>query len=575
MKFFNEKYKIDVDKIVLSRNYNNVINLDLLFKKQNSLNLLFEVLEKNITVFKKEITEETHKDSLTNILDNINKDISVNDLSNNIIQFDQYKQFYNDNENYSNISNQLENILLIEKDIVETDSEIYKLIPKFIYYSDYGNLDSEIYLPDVINKVEKNKAKLRTLSTLFNFVELLPNEIYEMGRSCQNPSETDKKKGTEQTNERQILLSSASSRFTTEFNNWWGQGNYKFKFEADGDYFRIKVSDNLRLEEIELEHRSRGLQWFFSFFLVFLVESAKNHKNTILLLDEPGVTLHPNSQKDLYKFFENLSKKNQLIYTTHSPFMINSNQLDNVYAVYVNEKGKSMVTSDLRSTKNKKQNNSIYPAFAALGLNISDTLLQGCIPVIVEGISDQIYFSALKNSLINKNILKTSKEIVFIPSVGVKGIKSILSLLSCIESSDYPYVIVDGDEAGKNLKKSLEENLYAGNKNRIICVSEYKDNFEVEDLMPRENLIKIIDTYLPKIEDFDDSFSDMVDDKNPICNEIKKYYTTCNLEYDNGCKVEIAKRFKNKMLKNNYNIYDLMDKEQQSFVSSLFEKFVQ
>ncbi len=40
---------------------------------------------------------------------------------------------------------------------------------------------------------------------------------------------------------------------------------------------RIWVSDDKRPEEIELEGRSTGLQWFLSFYLVFLVESADAH----------------------------------------------------------------------------------------------------------------------------------------------------------------------------------------------------------------------------------------------------------------------------------------------------------
>lgn len=132
-----------------------------------------------------------------------------------------------------------------------------------------------------------------------------PEEILEHG---QEKSQTDKEieETAQKKTEREILLESASSSFSDSFNDWWKQGDYKFSFRADGNYFKIWVSDKLRTEIIELESRSAGLQWFFSFYLVFLVESKKSHKNAILLLDEPGVTLHPNAQKDLFKFFEGL-----------------------------------------------------------------------------------------------------------------------------------------------------------------------------------------------------------------------------------------------------------------------------
>src|SRR5204863_8928792 len=106
------------------------------------------------------------------------------------------------------------------------------------------------------------------------------------------------------------------------FINWWQQRNYQIRFQADGKLFCIWVIDSIRPEEIELEGRSAGLQWFLSFFMVFLVERSGAHQNAILLLDGPGVSLHPLAQQDLFAFFNNLSATNQIFYTSHSPFML-------------------------------------------------------------------------------------------------------------------------------------------------------------------------------------------------------------------------------------------------------------
>ncbi len=75
------------------------------------------------------------------------------------------------------------------------------------------------------------------------------------------------------------------------------QGDYTFDFEADGDHFRIWVSDKSRPAKVELEDRSTGLQWFLSFYLVFLVESEQEHRNAILLLDEPGLSPSPSATR--------------------------------------------------------------------------------------------------------------------------------------------------------------------------------------------------------------------------------------------------------------------------------------
>jgi hypothetical protein len=122
------------------------------------------------------------------------------------------------------------------------------------------------------------------------------------------PTEPEIAAIAEKKRERSILLQSAGTDLTTKFKQWWKQGNYRFRFEADGDHFRIWVSDDRRPEEIELESRSTGLQWFLSFYLVFLVESQGGaHQSAILLLDESGLSLHPLAQRDLAEFFNGLA----------------------------------------------------------------------------------------------------------------------------------------------------------------------------------------------------------------------------------------------------------------------------
>ena len=96
--------------------------------------------------------------------------------------------------------------------------------------------------------------------------------------------------------------------------------------------------------EVQLEGRSTGLQWFLSFYLVFLVERADAHDDAILS-DEPGLSLHPLAQRDLSEFFEGLAKDNQLLYTCHSPFLVDADRLNRARKVYVDAAGTSKVGS--------------------------------------------------------------------------------------------------------------------------------------------------------------------------------------------------------------------------------------
>ena len=337
------------------------------------------------------------------------------------------------------------------------------------------------------------------------------------------------------------------------------------------------VSDSARPERLPLEARSTGLQWFFSFYLVFLVESKQKHQNAILLLDEPGVTLHPLAQADLFKFFESLSNKNQLLYTTHSPFMVDSNHLERVRSVYIDENGKTVVSSDLRASEKKKGKNqiqSIYPVNAALGLSVSQTLLVNSLAVLVEGESDQMYLSAMKNLLIAKNKITPLKEIVFIPTGGTKGIKATAGILTGAKDN-LPPIIIDGDKPGLKIKSELESDFYAADKNRIICLSEYSEigHNEIEDMFPKEKMQKIASKFLKHDYPCDDDFEDEELNDAPMCNQIEEYAKKNEIQLQQGWKVKLAVKVKEEILKGRDKVITENDPEFNKFVA-IFERII-
>ena len=339
------------------------------------------------------------------------------------------------------------------------------------------------------------------------------------------------------------MLNSASAKLTTDFKEWWKQGEYRFRLQADGDFFKIWVSDDKRTEEIELERRSTGLQWFLSFYLTFLVESQDAHKGAILLLDEAGLTLHPMAQKDLVVFFENLSKTNQLIHTTHSPFLIDTTHIDRVKVVYSDENGLTVASSDLRASNDKLNEQSIYAVHSALGLTVSDILLQGCQPVIVEGVSDQCYLNAIKLYLIRNKRLNPKNEIIFIPSGGVKGVAGITSIISG-RNGNLPFVILDSDKSGRDAKNKLKSSLYANEGEKLLEIGMYIDlsDSEVEDLIPFSIMEKQIERLFRNVEDAE--FIDTYDNTKPIVPQIENYALTHSIELERGWKVVLAKNIK-------------------------------
>jgi predicted ATP-dependent endonuclease of OLD family len=434
-------------------------------------------------------------------------------------------------------------------------------LPKFVYYSTYGNLDSEIYLPHVIQNMTRKElgareeAKARTLKVLFEFVKLQPKEILELGRDFKDPTNPNRQPNeaeiaaiAEKKKQRSILLQSASTLLTTQFRSWWKQGVYRFRFEADGDHFRIWVSDDKRPEEIELEGRSTGLQWFLSFYLVFLVESADAHEGAILLLDEPGISLHPLAQRDLSAFFDGLAQTNQLIYTSHSPFLVDADRLDRARKVYVDENGTSKVTSDLRANQGDiSQRGAGYAVHAAIGLTVAESILLGCDPVVVEGDSDQHYLSGIKIILIADGRLKPGRELVFPPAGGTKGVKVIASILGG-RDEQLPVALFDSDHQGKATLKSLGEGLYANEKQLLLEVEPFAgmSNSEVEDLIPPDMIVRELDRWQRSAEV---PFGDELKPGQPIVPQIEAWATRHKIELAKpGWKVELAKRVKQRLL---------------------------
>lgn len=432
---------------------------------------------------------------------------------------------------------------------------VLKAIPKFVYYSNYGNLDSEIFLPHAIENMRRTdltgtaEARARTLRVLFEFVGLNPQEIMEMGQELPTHQATEQNVHAiaERKADRQALLHSAMARLSREFKAWWKQGEYDFDFRADGNFFRIYVSDKLRRDPIELENRSTGLQWFLSFYLVFLVESGDAHRDAILLLDEAGHSLHPLAQRDLAAFFANLSQTNQVIHTTQSPFLVDTNHVERVKVVYVDDEGYTVTSENLRANEGTgTQQRSVYAVHAALGLSISDTLLQGCLPVIVEGVSDQIYLNAIKNYLVSTKSISPSREILFVPSGGTKGIKPLTGLLVGREG-DLPSVVMDADQAGRNMHTQLKADLYKSSPKRLIPVSDFISvpDGEIEDLIPFEILAPFLDRML---RDAPDLFADTHNPAVPLVNQVEAFAAAHGITLDPGWKVTLAKGFKGRLL---------------------------
>lgn len=445
------------------------------------------------------------------------------------------------NEKVNCLLNQAEKPSIIEQLNEAVESEL----PVFVYFENYGILDSAVYLPRFLEELrsEPQNSRVRTINAMFKHVNLTADEIANLG---QGEAEQTRLRGYEPDEDmiqrdqkhkelRSIKLDAASNDISKRFSQWFGQRRHTIRYQADGDYFRIWVSDNLRPNvNIELESRSKGFQWFFSFYLLFLVESEEGHKDAVLLLDEPGLHLHPTAQQELLSFFEKLSEDNPLIYTTHSPFLIDGEHIHRVRPVTEDETGHSRISIDGWP----KDRETIFPLQAAAGYAMVRGLFQHEKNVLVEGMADYLYLHSLNLRCRALGRQGLPDDIYITPCGGTKYVGHIASLF--LGQEVRPVVLLDGDDAGRARRDSLMRELYAKNEKAVLMLGDVLDQeeCEIEDVIGEETILATLSKFVGKTV----SLNQEDRNRGSLVDQIKRVADRDNVELPEGWKPEVARR---------------------------------
>ena len=424
------------------------------------------------------------------------------------------------------------------------DEAIGEELPVFIYFENYGILDSAVYLPRFLEELEESPsgARVRTINAMFKHVGLTAEEITTLGQQRVTAAE---KAGTEVTTAmiqadqkakelRAVKLNSASLDITKRFGEWFGQRRHAIRYSADGDYFRIWVSDDRRPGvDIELESRSKGFQWFFSFYLVFLVESLEGHKDAVLLLDEPGLHLHPTAQQELLTFFENLAEKNPLLYSTHSPFLIDGERIHRVRPVTEDAEGHSRISLDGWP----RDRDTIFPLQAAAGYAMVRGLFRHKKNVLVEGMSEYLYLHSLNLQCRAAGKTSLPEDVYITPCGGTKLVGHLASLF--LGQGVRPVVLLDDDDAGRARQSALMKELYAGYERAVLMLDEVLggDNLSVEDLVGEKAVLSGLKKVLGK------KLSLNADDRQSdgLVEHVKAAAERQGVELPEGWKPEVAR----------------------------------
>ncbi len=346
-------------------------------------------------------------------------------------------------------------------------------LPTFIYMGEYQTFTGSAHLDQVKQRLDQKQPtpEDKTLLTILEMSGLsLEDEI--------------KKASAKDREQRQYDLADGAATLTKLIEGHWGQLKYEVQFGADSNQFFTFVKDQKDRALIRLEERSRGFQWFFSFDLLFMHESKGDFRNCVLLLDEPGLHLHPGGQKDLLLLLDSYARDNTLIYSTHLPFMIDLRHPERIRVVSEKPTG-TVVTDDLTESQPEAK----LTLQAALGISGSQSYLVAQRNLVVEGADDFWLLTELSNLLVRSNQEGLPDDVLLTASGGASEAAYVATFM--IGQKLDVVVLLDTDAAGDLARDNLVKKWltrYKGTESQVLSIGTASGatakEFAIEDLFP-------------------------------------------------------------------------------------------
>ena len=294
--------------------------------------------------------------------------------------------------------------------ILEAVEILRKRIPLPVYYSTYFTVRPRIDLESLASRQQRgdidNEYDFGNLC-LLKFLGFTAQELsdmasgppakpiyYESNQDVRGQHDTAVVEHQRKLDSRQYQLNAASVTLTRDLRRVWGDETLQLRIVADGQYLKVMVVDDLGVE-VELDQRSEGFRWLVSFFVVFRSQAEDDLEGAILLLDEPGLSLHALKQQEFRKTISLLGEDNQIIYSTHSPFMVGSDELD---LVRIAEMKDRTAGTKIHSRLQVDDPRSVFPLQAALGYELAQSMFTQKRNLVCEGVTDMFYLNAVHDA---------------------------------------------------------------------------------------------------------------------------------------------------------------------------------
>ncbi len=435
-------------------------------------------------------------------------------------------------------------------------------LPTFIYMDDFRTFEGSVNLLELQRRKREGRPSEGdgTFQIILAQSGLDLDELVELGQS----------KRQEDIERRQYDVADGATTLTNTLKDRFQQREYRVQFGLDGTHFLTFVMGENDESPIQLEERSKGFQWFFSFDLLFMHESQGTFEGCVLLIDEPGLHLHPDAQQDLLRRLEAYAEKNTLIYTTHLPFLLDMEHPERLRMLKESPTG-TTITRDL--TESSHDGKLVLQA--ALGMSARQSYLVAERNLLVEGVDDYWVLSALSN-LFKKHDLHGLPEDVFITPCG--GASELVYIATFMIGQELDVVaLLDGDKAGKDAKGKLVFNWltrYNSTSKAEVWLLEdvLGDGFlsggAIEDLFPEVFLRGVIhEAYLGGTNLAVDEVD--LPSGGSMWSRIKRYRESLGQDKPDN-KGPFAKRLRRKL--ENLDSLDELPEETQNCAKRLFAK---
>ena len=371
-------------------------------------------------------------------------------------------------------------------------------VPKFLYFDEYYQMKGRDNV-DALKQRVANEALKNSDHPLLGLIALAGLDLDQLT----NPRKTEA---------LIAKLEAAENRLTGKVLSYWSQNRHlRMQFDirpaqpedpegmTSGMNVWGRVQDTKHGVSTNLGTRSRGFIWFFS-FLAWYSRLRRQNTNMILLLDEPGLSLHAKAQGDLLRYFEEeLKPHHQLIYTTHSPFLVDAANFERVRIVQdlsiesdadalgEEAQGTRVITEVLDATAD-----SLFPLQGALGYEISQTLFIGPNSLVVEGVSDLLYIQIMSALLQKKGEPGLDPRWTITPAGGFDKIPTFVALIAAQTNLNLA-ILTDHQKKDQQKIENLVKRKLLRRKN-ILTYSDFASGNEadIEDMFDPGFYLKLV-----------------------------------------------------------------------------------